>query len=306
MSVQIIKHHVQRVWRRHWRLQIASVTVMTVVLLIMNLMFLSFSAFNAMVNQFGNGMEMVVYLKEQSSDSKVEEFKKQLLSSGDFKKIDHVTKQEATQTFLSGLGPESAALMSDSRWSSPIPASVELRLSDRIPVEKRVNSMRDWAAQLRKFDVVDDVFYGQGWIENFASFIHGFWGLVMLIWGLSVCVGLLIVGNCIRLSFMQRREEIAVLELVGATRRFIRTPFLLEGITIGALASIFSLTLSLALHNLILNWISHQWDFWISLKNISPIQGWYIVTNIFTGISFGFLGAWHCVRSLNTGWAAVE
>jgi cell division transport system permease protein len=305
MNGYVLRQHLLRAWQRHWPLQIASVTVMTVVLIILNLMFLGFTTFNHMVGQWGRGLEMIVYVKDNLNPASQEVFRQKLEKSGDFDQIQFVSKTEATKKFLTALGSDSLELMSDPKWTSPIPASFELKLSEKIPMEERVASLQNWSSQLHAMDFVEDVFYGQGWVENFSRFLRNTRGIVILTWILSLSVGLLIVGNCIQLSFLQRKDEIEVLELVGATARFIRMPFLFEGILLGLLASIFSLCLSLTLHSLMLNWLGHKLDFWLALQQIAPLQPWYIFTNLVTGIAFGALGAWNCVRKLNTGWAAV-
>jgi cell division transport system permease protein len=302
----LLRQHLARAWQRHWPLQMASVTVMTVVLLLLNLMFLGFTTFNQMVGQWGRGLEMIVYVKENASGASLDLFKQKLEYSGDFDKIEYISKNEATKKFLTALGSESLELMSDPKWTSPIPASFELRLSERIPMAERVPSLQKWAAKIHGIDIIEDVFYGQGWVENFSRFLHSARGAVVIIWVLSLSVGLLIISNCIRLSFLQRQEEIEVLELVGATARFIRMPFLFEGISLGLAASILSLAISFALHSALLGWLGDKLDFWMALQTIAPIQPWYIAANLVTGISFGALGAWNCVRKLNTGWAAVS
>ena len=305
MNSYVLRQHLARAWKKHWPLQLASVTVMSVVLLILNLLFLGFTAFNHTVAQWGRGMEMIVYVKEDAGEAGVTQLKQRLETSGDFAQIKFVSKIDATKKFLTALGPESLELMSDPKWSSPIPASFELSLSEKIPMSERLATLQGWSAQFKAFDLVEDVFYGQGWVENFSRFLRSLRGVVVLIWALSLSVGLLIVGNCIRLSFMQRRDEIAVLELVGATTSFIRTPFLVEGIVLGALASGLSLVLSFGLHSMLLMWLAQQWSFWVAFQQIPPLQGWYVAANLLTGVAFGALGAWNCVRKLNTGWAAV-
>jgi len=301
-----MRQHLFRAWSRHWPLQMASVTVMSVVLLILNFMFLGLSTFNQTVGQWGRGLEMIVYVKEDASAANLDQLRQRIEKSGVFDQVQFISKNDATKKFLTSLGGESLELMKDPKWTSPIPASFELRLSEKVAMEDRVSQLQHWAAQMHSFDFVEDVFYGQGWVENFSRFLHSARGVVAVLWALSLSVGLLIVGNCIRLSFLQRREEIEVLELVGATARFIRMPFLVEGITIGLAASVFSLLLSFVLHSILLGWLGHKLDFWLALQQIAPMQPWYIFANVLTGVGFGALGAWNCVRKLNTGWAAVE
>lgn len=306
MNGHLLRQHLFRAYAKHWPLQFASISVMTLVLVILNFIFLSFSTFNRMVESWGKGMEMIVYVKEGITAQNLEKLKKQMENSGDFEQIEYTTKNEATKRFLEALGPESAELLKDPKWNSPIPASFELKLSDRIPVDQRLASLQGWSNQFRAFDFVDEVFYGQGWVENFSKFIRSARGIMFGVWILSLSVGLLIVSNCIRLSFLQRREEIEVLELVGATARFVRVPFLIEGLAIGLAASVLSLGLSFGLHTLMLSWLADKWNFWLALKQIPPLQPWYIGMNILSGVVFGALGAWNCVRRLNTGWAAAE
>lgn len=299
------RSHLSRVWRKHWALQMASVTVMTVVLIILNLMFLGLDAFNGVVSQWGRGMEMTVYLKENAADVLVENLKASLVQSGDFEQVTYTSKTEATKKFLAALGPESLDLLSDPKWHSPIPAGLDLRLAESIPMSGRVAALQEWSKKLLGTEPVEDVFYGQGWIESFSGFLRSTRILIVFLWGLSLSVGLLIVSNCIRLSFLQRREEIEILELVGATSRFIRTPFLIEGIVLGLLASVFSLALSFGLHALLLAWLGDKWSFWVAVNQVPALKFSHIAINLLTGIGFGLLGAWNCVRKLNTGWLAV-
>lgn len=305
MNTHLVRQHLFRAWKKHWPLQFASVSVMTLVLMILNLLFLGFSSFNQMVTQWGRGMEMVVYLKEGTQAEQMETLREHIEKSGDFEHTAYTSKAEATKRFLAALGPESTELLNDPKWNSPIPASFELRLSERIPMQERLASLQGWGTQFKAFEFVDDVFYGQGWVENFSKFLRSARGVVVLLWVLSLSVGLLIVSNCIRLSFLQRKDEIEILELVGATTRFIRIPFLLEGVVLGLGASILSLAISYGTHTLLLTWLASNLNFWMAVQDISPMEPWFIVVNIFSGVAFGVLGAWNCVRKLNTGWSAA-
>src|SRR5580692_1663508 len=155
MNTYVMRQHLFRAWKRHWPLQMASVTVMTVVLLILNFMFLGFSTFNQMVGQWGRGLEMIVYVKEEASLASLEVLRQRLEKSGDFEQIHFISKNEATKKFLTALGTESLELMSDPKWNSPIPASFELRLSERIPMEERVSQLQSWAAQMHGIEYVE-------------------------------------------------------------------------------------------------------------------------------------------------------
>lgn len=301
----LIGQHLVRAWERHGALQMASISVMTLVLMILNLFLFAHSAFNLTLDHWGRGLEMIVYLKEGQSQGAVERLRAEIENSHQFDQVHFTDKKEATQKFLTALGSDSLALMSDPRWQSPIPSSFELRLSDSVAADGRLKALQHWGEDFKGNEAVEDVFYGQGWIENFAKFMSSVRGAGAILWLITLSVGLLIVSNCIRLSFSQRREEIEILELVGATAGFIRTPFLLEGLTIGLIASLLSLGLSFGLHELLLTWVSQQWSFWGALQDASPLQTSTVIINLISGLAFGYLGSWNCLRGLNTGWAAA-
>ena len=291
--------------RRHWPLQIASVIVMVLVLVMMNLTFLGSSLFDRAVGQWGRGLEMTVYLKPDADGSAVTKMETMARASGDFDQVTFVTADGATKKFLKTLGPDAMTLLDDPTWRTPIPPTFELRLSDRIPARRRVGALRDWSARFRDAGLATEVFYGQGWIENFSRFIGGARTLFASLWLLASCVGLLIVGNCIRLSFQQRRDAIEIMELLGATPRFIRRPFLIEGLVLGLVASALSLPLSWGLHAGLLHWLENVGQAWFAGDLVSPMPFWSVVVNLASGAGFGLLGAWHCVRRLNTGWSAT-
>lgn len=305
MTSSLLHQHLFRAWRKHWALQVASVTVMSMVLMMLNFLFFGFAAFNSTVDQWGRGLEMTVYLKEDAGDAAVEFVRAEIAKSGVFDRVHLTAKADATKKFLTALGPESLELLNDPKWSSPIPASLDLQLSDAVATINRVRVMQDWSSKLKAFDVVDDVFYGQGWIENFSRFLLRARGLLAFFWLLAFAVGLLIVSNCIRLSFLQRRDEIEILELVGATARFIRLPFMIEGLVLGLVASVFSLALSYALHMLAIQGLSGQWGTWFTAGALAPMPVWAVALNLGAGLAFGAFGSWNCVRKLNTGWSAA-
>lgn len=301
----LIGQHLMRAWERHGALQVASISVMTLVLMILNLFLFANSAFNLTLDHWGRGLEMIVYLKEGQTAAAIDRLRAQIEDSRQFDEMHFTDKKEATKKFLTALGPDSLVLLQDPRWQSPIPASFELRLSDKVAAEARLKTLQRWGEDFKGNQAVEDVFYGQGWIENFAKFMSSVRGAGAVLWLLTVSVGLLIVSNCIRLSFLQRREEIEILELVGATSRFIRVPFLLEGLTIGLIASILSLGLSWAFHAFLLAWVSQQWSFWGALQGATPLPASTVIVNLISGLAFGYLGSWNCLRGLNTGWAAA-
>lgn len=124
--------------------------------------------------------------------------------------------------------------------TNPLPASLEIRLQ---PEYRNAAQAQVVAERVRGFPFVEDVRYGQEWVErldrlrNLAGLIGGVIGIAF------AAVAMVIIGVTIRITVLHRAEEIAIMRLVGATNGFIRRPFLLESALKGVLGGLLAIGL---------------------------------------------------------------
>ncbi len=129
-----------------------------------------------------------------------------------------------------------------------LPASIDIRLK---PGFRDPASVRAVAARIRTYDFIEDVRFGEEWVEklhqirNVATATGTVLGLTFAI------VAVIIIGSTIRMAVLARAREIAIMRLVGATDGFIRRPFLIEGALKGALGGILALFLTWATNGII-------------------------------------------------------
>ena len=115
---------------------------------------------------------------------------------------------------------------------NPLPASLELRLK---PEFRDARHAQVVAERLRGFGFVDDVRFGRDWVQRLDR-LRNLAGLIGAVIGLAfAAVAIVIISVTIRITVLQRAAEIAIMRLVGATNRYIRGPFLLEGALKGIL-----------------------------------------------------------------------
>src|SRR6185437_3960143 len=93
-------------------------------------------------------------------------------------------------------------------------------------------------AKLRQLPAVDDVETYQAWTERLGRLIRGGVAAAALLALVVFASVLAVVGSTIRLALQRRRTEVEVLKLVGATDRFIKGPFLVEGMSQGAIGAV--------------------------------------------------------------------
>lgn len=113
-----------------------------------------------------------------------------------------------------------------------LPASIEVRLKPGFRTPERVKAV---AARIATYQFIDDVRYGQEWVEKLAR-IRNIAGIAGIALGLAfAAVAVIIIATTIRMAVLARSREISIMRLVGATDGFIRRPFLIEGFVKGIL-----------------------------------------------------------------------
>jgi len=120
---------------------------------------------------------------------------------------------------------------------NPLPASFEIRLQ---PTSRDAVHAQQVAERLRGFPFVEDVRYGRDWVQRLDR-LRNMAGVVGLVIGLAFAtVAIVIIGVTIRITVLQRAEEIAIMRLVGASNKYIRGPFLFEGAIKGVLGGVLA------------------------------------------------------------------
>jgi cell division transport system permease protein len=131
---------------------------------------------------------------------------------------------------------------------SVLPASIEVQLKEGFRDPAHVKEV---AARIATYSFVDDVRYGQEWVEKLyqirtiAAVAGTGLGLVFAL------VAIIIIGSTIRMAVLARAREIEIMRLVGATNWFVRAPYLIDGLVKGLLGGILALALTYIASNVI-------------------------------------------------------
>jgi len=111
-----------------------------------------------------------------------------------------------------------------------LPASLEVRLRPGMREPAQVKAV---ATRLRSYNFVDDVRYGEEWVQKFYSMRRAA-TVAGIVLGIAFALAaMIIIGSTIRTSVLARSREIGIMRLVGATDGFIRAPFLIDGLLKG-------------------------------------------------------------------------
>lgn len=235
----------------------------------------------------GSTLEVRVFLKETLTKKEIQYFNSKVFSFSNIQKVEYIDKQDAWKSFK-----QTYPSLDLDKYVSQNPLSHSLKIY--LTEQSNVDSLKRTLNNFNYF--IDDVVYGGPLVDklkNISRFILIFgWSVVSLLFFATF----LIVINTIKLTIINRSEEISIMKLVGATDKFIMGPFILEGIILGglsALAAVFVLHLST---KIIMLKLKTYLPFMFSLGSLHHLDFIYCVIVIW-GIFLGVLGAFISTRS---------
>lgn len=213
---------------------VAGVTVGTVavVFLIMGIFALVGHNLELLTHRVGSGLKLSVFLLDDCSAEQREAVKQLLEASAVVERVLFLDREEAAGRFRQRFGRQAEIL--DELGENPLPESFEVTFAAGGQTPKSIGAL---AQQVVNLPGVEEVQYGQAWLDRFFRFVQTVRLLGLVVGVLIFLAAILIVSNTIRLSVFARREEIHILKLVGATDGFIKVPFYIEGVLLGLLGA---------------------------------------------------------------------
>jgi len=196
-------------------------------------------------------VEIVAYLKRGTNIETITLAIADIEAIPQVESVEHVTEAQALARARRELR-EFQDIFQDLE-ANPLPASLEIRLK---PPYRNADAAATVSDMVRRgMPFIDDVRYGQDWVENLDR-LRNIAGAVGFVIGAAFAmVAVIIIGTTIRMAVLQRSREIAIMRLVGATDGFIRRPFLLQGAIKGMLGGLAAIGLSYGAYALINRWL---------------------------------------------------
>ena len=207
------------------------------------------------------------------------ELKSRVQSLNGTERVIYVTKDEAMKRFRARLKGQESLL--EGVTAEILPSSLEISLKKE---NRSSESVDVYVARLKKIQGISEVQYGEEWLRRFNT-------LGALLGGFLILAVLFIVSNTIKLTIYARRDELEVLGLVGATRFFIKAPFLIEGIFQGAVGAALALVILTLCYLGFLHNAGNFLSFNPAATGLSFLPVTHLVALFIAGIAVGFLGS---------------
>jgi len=188
---------------------------------------------NKVIEYLRDKYKIEVFFKQNISDDRVVALAKEFNSIRGIRSTTVITKSDAEKIFKAQFGEN----MLDMVGYNPLPASCVLNIVKNQPDAVKIRPIID---RLRTYPEVDEVNY-QGRLINriesyYQKFVKGMTGLLIFVLLISV----LIISNTVRLTIFAKEELIKALQLIGATRAFVKAPFVIEGVFHGLIGALLA------------------------------------------------------------------
>ncbi|HKR80619.1 MAG TPA: permease-like cell division protein FtsX [Nitrospira sp.] len=236
-------------------------------------------------------IKIMVYLEDRVAGSTVSDLEQQLRADRAVLALRFISKDQALGEFRAQFPSDSHLL--EGLGQNPLPASFVVTLA---PPYRSPDAVKRWAERTSVLAGVEKVDYNQDWIDALSTVIRSIELVAIGIGLILSAAAVTIIANTIRLTLFARREEIAILRLIGATKAFIRIPYLLEGAVLGGLGSAVSLFMIKALYEL----FRHQMQTTGRLRGLEQLTTFFPVSMclllVGVGVALGFAGSFVSLR----------
>lgn len=215
-----------------WSSQLLTLLTVSLSVLIFSFFYLLYTNVLHAGHQLDDDLRLIVYLEKEPSPEMQEQYRERILKFDRVDRIEFVSSKEAYNRFAEQL-EDSRDILAEMPEDF-LPPSIEVYPIQSLNTLTKIKRFSDY---LQTLPGVLKVQYGREWVERFYLFIKLLRVIVILSGSLLILTTTFMVANTIRLTLLGRKDELEILLLVGASKKYIRLPFFLEGALQGLIGS---------------------------------------------------------------------
>ncbi len=285
-----IQSALKNIWAEKWINLLTTLSVGIGLLILSAFITVSLNM-DSVLKKWSRSFGIVVYLDDQISAEATGTVRDLFKQDADIMEVNYISEDEALSELRDILGADASIL--DDLEQNPLPSSFELKLKSSLlePV-----FVKKKAETIVKMPGVADVQYGEKWLASLNTVSRIMKASTIFLGGAIFIAIIFITYNTIKIFFYRRKEEIETLKLLGATKSFIRLPFLLEGLVLGVIGGIIGSLTLYGIHSLI---VAKSIDFMPSVRAIIiSIPDEIFLSVPFVGAFMSFIGSFIAVGKI--------
>ena len=234
--LRAIRYFVSEAATSLWRSRLVnavSIGTIAVSLFVLGAFLTVASGLGELVTRWTEKVQVIVYLEDGTEDRVRASLENRLREDPAVGSVDFVSREEALRRFREMFRDLSS--LPEDLGENPFPASLEVTLAAARQSPAEVERL---ARAFTGAPGVREIQYDLLWIERLATAVRLVRGVGAFLGGILVLAGIFTISNVIRLTIYAREDELDIMRLVGATRAYVKGPFVAEGVIQGGLGGL--------------------------------------------------------------------
>lgn len=247
--LRIVKTGIQNFVRNAW-LSAAAMAVMIITLGIILFSIVASATFNNTITQITDKIDISVYIKDEVDEETRQGFVEQVRNLENVKSVEFVSKEQALEEYRKANENNIDLLLAISQTDNPLPSSLRIKPKDVNRIEeikqfieqpeiKQLQSDETSYSADRK-EAIDKITGATRFLQQV-----GLAGVIVF-----TIISMLIIFNTIQMAIFNRREELKIMRLLGASTAYIRGPFIVETIVYGIISAVVSVSIGASLFSI--------------------------------------------------------
>lgn len=292
MKLSTLMYNIQQGLKNIWRnkmFSLASIATMAACIFLLGVFYSLGVNFQAMVKTAEKGVTVTVFFDEGIDQAKIDEIGRQISSRGEVENYEYISPEKAWETFKTSYFEGDENIAASFNGDNPLinSANYKVTLAD---VAKQA-SFVDFAKNIDGVREVKQSEIAAGVLTDFNRLLTVVSVAIVLI---LVLVAIFLINNTVTVGISVRREEIAIMKLIGAKDSFVRAPFIVEGIVIGLVGAAIPLILLFFMYQSIMSYVAKEFNLLSSMLTFIPLSEIFAVlipVSLLMGVGIGYLGS---------------
>lgn len=283
-----LKQGFKNIWRNKM-FSLASVATMAACIFLFGIFYSIGVNFSGMVKNAEGNVAVTVFFKEGTTDEQIKAIGEEIKARPEVSKYEYVSADEAWQQakkdFFKGNEDVAKSFADDNPMANS--ANYQIYMKDISKQDQLVKYLQglDGVRQVNKSEEAART------LTDMSRLISVIFTAVIVI---LILVAIFLISNTITVGISVRKDEIAIMKLIGAKDKFVRAPFIVEGVSIGIAGSVIPLVILWYLYRNILVYVSRKFTFISNLVNFVPETKVFHVllpVSLLLGVGIGYIGS---------------
>jgi cell division transport system permease protein len=239
---RIIKTGIQN-FVRNMTLAVAAMAVMVITLTIILFSVIANATFANTIQQITDRIDISVYLKDDLTEEQRSKLIADVKAIPNVKTLEYISKEDALERYKKANEANVDLLLAISQTDNPLPASLQVKPRDPNKIEEIRSFLEKPEVKALQSDETSYSGDRKEAIDKITAATRFFQRAGIVGIAVFMIVSMLIIFNTIRMAIFNRRDELTIMRLLGASTGYIRGPFVVETIVYGIIAALISVTL---------------------------------------------------------------